>query len=242
MAAWELRGESRSGRRTLLRILRACNMCAPRRDRREPLGAGRSELRHPIAPNPPRQGVNDVPTHDRTDPRVRGRLDSEAPVASGRGGMQPRDASRRVGQLGAGSRLPSGPHVTDPPAAATRPEPHAHCERALDASPHVDLTRAPIGRTLDLTAAVNRVLCGRDHRGARGSGSSPRVVFRSASNETLLAMVRSGLGSAILPRLAVEADVCLESAASGPRPDTGAVAGDLAVLAVGPRRRQPGRD
>jgi DNA-binding transcriptional LysR family regulator len=35
------------------------------------------------------------------------------------------------------------------------------------------------------------------------AGSHPRVVFRSVSNETLFAMVRSGMGFAILPRLAV---------------------------------------
>ena len=34
-------------------------------------------------------------------------------------------------------------------------------------------------------------------------GSAPQIVFRSANNETLLAMVRSGLGFAILPELAV---------------------------------------
>ncbi len=35
------------------------------------------------------------------------------------------------------------------------------------------------------------------------SGAQPRIVFRSASNETLLSMVRSGLGIAVLPKLAV---------------------------------------
>jgi DNA-binding transcriptional LysR family regulator len=45
---------------------------------------------------------------------------------------------------------------------------------------------------------------------ARG-GARPRIVFRSAVNDTLLAMVRAGLGSAVLPWLAlhgagVEAD------------------------------------
>ena len=33
--------------------------------------------------------------------------------------------------------------------------------------------------------------------------ATPRVVFRSASNETLLSMVRAGVGFAILPWLAV---------------------------------------
>ncbi|MDG4832494.1 LysR family transcriptional regulator [Solwaraspora sp. WMMD1047] len=35
------------------------------------------------------------------------------------------------------------------------------------------------------------------------SGSRPRVVFRSAINDTLLSMVRAGLGSAVLPWLAI---------------------------------------
>ncbi|MFE3036405.1 LysR family transcriptional regulator [Streptomyces canus] len=40
------------------------------------------------------------------------------------------------------------------------------------------------------------------------SGASPRIVFRSAVNDTLLSMVRAGLGSALLPWLAVRgADV-----------------------------------
>jgi DNA-binding transcriptional LysR family regulator len=39
----------------------------------------------------------------------------------------------------------------------------------------------------------------------RNSGGRPRVVFRSASNEALIAMVRHGLGFAVLPRLAVSA-------------------------------------
>jgi DNA-binding transcriptional LysR family regulator len=42
---------------------------------------------------------------------------------------------------------------------------------------------------------------------ARG-GASPQVVFRSAVNDTLLSMVRAGLGSAVLPWLAIRgADV-----------------------------------
>jgi DNA-binding transcriptional LysR family regulator len=40
-------------------------------------------------------------------------------------------------------------------------------------------------------------------RALRSSGARPDIVFRSAGNETLLAMVRSGLGFTILPRLAV---------------------------------------
>jgi DNA-binding transcriptional LysR family regulator len=35
------------------------------------------------------------------------------------------------------------------------------------------------------------------------SGSRPRIVFRSAINDTLLSMVRAGMGSAILPWLAI---------------------------------------
>jgi DNA-binding transcriptional LysR family regulator len=41
----------------------------------------------------------------------------------------------------------------------------------------------------------------------RNSGGRPRVVFRSASNEALLAMVRHGLGIAVLPQLAASAAV-----------------------------------
>ena len=43
----------------------------------------------------------------------------------------------------------------------------------------------------------------RIERVLRESNALPRVVFRSASNEALLSMVRVGLGCAILPRLAV---------------------------------------
>jgi DNA-binding transcriptional LysR family regulator len=40
------------------------------------------------------------------------------------------------------------------------------------------------------------------------SGARPQVVFRTAINDTLLSMVRAGMGSAVLPRLAVRgADV-----------------------------------
>jgi DNA-binding transcriptional LysR family regulator len=38
-----------------------------------------------------------------------------------------------------------------------------------------------------------------------GSGVHPRIVFRAAGNETVLAMVGAGLGSAILPALALHA-------------------------------------
>ncbi|WP_216216678.1 LysR family transcriptional regulator [Amycolatopsis aidingensis] len=37
------------------------------------------------------------------------------------------------------------------------------------------------------------------------NGIHPRIVFRAAGNETVLSMVRAGLGSAILPRLAIQA-------------------------------------
>jgi DNA-binding transcriptional LysR family regulator len=40
-------------------------------------------------------------------------------------------------------------------------------------------------------------------RALRSSGAQPLIVFRSANNETLLAMVRVGLGCAVLPKLAV---------------------------------------
>jgi DNA-binding transcriptional LysR family regulator len=40
------------------------------------------------------------------------------------------------------------------------------------------------------------------------SGARPQIVFRTAVNDTLLSMVRAGLGSAILPWLAIRgADV-----------------------------------
>src|SRR4029453_10772709 len=34
-------------------------------------------------------------------------------------------------------------------------------------------------------------------------GVRPRIVFRTAGNETVLSMVRAGMGSAVLPQLAV---------------------------------------
>ncbi len=34
-------------------------------------------------------------------------------------------------------------------------------------------------------------------------GARPRIVFRSAINDTLLSMVRAGMGSAVLPWLAI---------------------------------------
>jgi DNA-binding transcriptional LysR family regulator len=40
-------------------------------------------------------------------------------------------------------------------------------------------------------------------RALGSSGARPRIVFRSANNETLLSMVRIGLGCAVLPKLAV---------------------------------------
>ncbi len=35
------------------------------------------------------------------------------------------------------------------------------------------------------------------------AGARPRIVFRSPGNETILSMVRAGLGWAVLPRLAL---------------------------------------
>jgi DNA-binding transcriptional LysR family regulator len=35
-------------------------------------------------------------------------------------------------------------------------------------------------------------------------GVRPRIVFRTAGNETVLSMVRAGMGSAILPQLAIQ--------------------------------------
>lgn len=43
----------------------------------------------------------------------------------------------------------------------------------------------------------------RMERALKDNGAQPRIVFRSASNEALLSMVRHGLGCAVLPRLAV---------------------------------------
>jgi DNA-binding transcriptional LysR family regulator len=43
----------------------------------------------------------------------------------------------------------------------------------------------------------------RMERALQEGGAQPRIVFRSASNEALLSMVRHGLGCAVLPRLAV---------------------------------------
>ena len=37
-----------------------------------------------------------------------------------------------------------------------------------------------------------------------GSGARPRIVFRSAINDTLLSMVRAGMGSTVLPWLAIQ--------------------------------------
>jgi DNA-binding transcriptional LysR family regulator len=35
------------------------------------------------------------------------------------------------------------------------------------------------------------------------NGVQPEIVFRAASNETVLSMVRAGIGSAVLPQLAL---------------------------------------
>jgi DNA-binding transcriptional LysR family regulator len=40
------------------------------------------------------------------------------------------------------------------------------------------------------------------------AGAKPRIVFRTPGNDTILSMVRAGLGSAILPWLAIRHLVC----------------------------------
>jgi len=40
-------------------------------------------------------------------------------------------------------------------------------------------------------------------RARTDAGARPRIVFRSPGNETILSMVRAGLGWAVLPRLAL---------------------------------------
>lgn len=40
------------------------------------------------------------------------------------------------------------------------------------------------------------------------AGAQPRIVFRSAGNETILSMVRAGMGLAVLPWLAIHHVVC----------------------------------
>jgi DNA-binding transcriptional LysR family regulator len=87
-----------------------------------------------------------------------------------------------------------------------------HSAKLLD-DPYVLVARPgdfPAG-TVDLGSLSGRamvawpVTCSqpRLERALTASGSTPRIVFRSANNDTLLAMVRSRLGCAILPRLAV---------------------------------------
>ena len=52
---------------------------------------------------------------------------------------------------------------------------------------------------------------------ARG-GARPHIVFRTAVNDTLLSMVRAGLGSAVLPWLAIRgADIALRRPPARPR-------------------------
>ena len=72
-----------------------------------------------------------------------------------------------------------------------------------------DLPDGPVAvRDLDRRAMVAwPATCDqpRLERVLREGGARPRIVFRSASNEALLAMVRTGLGWAVLPRLAVAA-------------------------------------
>ncbi|GAB3478471.1 LysR family transcriptional regulator [Amycolatopsis cihanbeyliensis] len=43
----------------------------------------------------------------------------------------------------------------------------------------------------------------RVERALAGEGVNPRIVFRTVGNEALVSMVRAGIGSAVLPRLAV---------------------------------------
>jgi len=72
-------------------------------------------------------------------------------------------------------------------------------------------------------------------RALQAAGSRPHVVFRSAGNETLLSMVRAGLGFTILPRLAVtgsEADDRLRLHALCPTPSR-------EIQLHRPRRRRP---
>jgi DNA-binding transcriptional LysR family regulator len=40
-------------------------------------------------------------------------------------------------------------------------------------------------------------------RALAGNGARPRIVFRTAGHETIVSMVRAGIGSAVLPRLAL---------------------------------------
>jgi DNA-binding transcriptional LysR family regulator len=55
--------------------------------------------------------------------------------------------------------------------------------------------------------AVRILHFGMEQAVARG-GARPQIVFRTAVNDTLLSMVRAGLGSAVLPWLAIRgADV-----------------------------------
>lgn len=78
--------------------------------------------------------------------------------------------------------------------------------------PYVVVTRAADlpRETVPLTGLKGRAVVAwpatcdqpRIERVLRERDAHPRVVFRSASNEALLSMVRSGLGWAILPRLA----------------------------------------
>ena len=47
-----------------------------------------------------------------------------------------------------------------------------------------------------------------------GAGVRPRIVFRTTGNEAVLSMVRAGVGSAVLPRLALGALEALDPALS----------------------------
>ncbi|WP_406630356.1 LysR family transcriptional regulator substrate-binding protein [Amycolatopsis sp. WGS_07] len=45
------------------------------------------------------------------------------------------------------------------------------------------------------------------------AGARPRIVFRSAGNETILSMVRAGMGLAVLPWMAIHQVVCRDCGA-----------------------------
>lgn len=65
----------------------------------------------------------------------------------------------------------------------------------------------PVGRLDDTPMVAWPLTCDQPdmEEALARSGARPRVVFRSAVNDTLLSMVRAGLGSAVLPELAVRA-------------------------------------
>lgn len=70
----------------------------------------------------------------------------------------------------------------------------------------------PAGETLSLTELENRPLIGHDHcvcheladQGFRAAGVRPSFVFRSNDNASVQAMVRAGIGTAVMPALSVD--------------------------------------